>query len=87
MELKITITEAELELLPYVAIASKVQIDPSKSQQENAETVANALKASLIEDAVKRRVEHVAQQAAAQEATRLEEIVPIEQGFKGNSII
>lgn len=79
MELKITITEAELELLPYVAIASKVQIDPSKSQQENAELVANALKASLIEDAVKRRVEHVAQQAAAQEAARLKDYMP--KGF------
>jgi 4'-phosphopantetheinyl transferase EntD len=43
------------------------------------EQVANALKASLIEDAVKRRVEHVAQQAAAQEAARLKDYMP--KGF------
>lgn len=68
--------------LPYVAIASKVQIDPSKTPQENAELVANALKANLMAKAKQMRLEHVSQQAAAEEATRLEEIVPTEQGFR-----
>lgn len=86
MELKITITDQELELLPYVAIDSKVQIDPSKSQQENAQLVADALKANLMARAKQMRLEHVSRQAAAEEAARLEEIVPTEQGFKSSFI-
>ncbi|RTL04853.1 hypothetical protein EKK58_09520 [Candidatus Dependentiae bacterium] len=73
MELTIQINEEELELLPYVAAAFKMVINPDNDPQENARIIANAIKANLIEDAVKKRVEHAAQQAAAQEADRLKE--------------
>lgn len=87
MELKITITEQELELLPYVALAHKIQLDSSKSAEENAETVATAIKASLLEKAKQMKLEQISLQARAQEAARLEQIVPPKDPFTGNSFI